>query len=31
MRVWAIFKKEMRLYFSSPIAYVVFAIFTLMS
>jgi len=31
MRIWAIFKKEMRLYFSSPIAYVVFAIFTLIA
>jgi gliding motility-associated transport system permease protein len=31
MRVWAVFKKEMRLYFSSPIAYVVFAIFTLIA
>src|SRR5712691_10739290 len=27
MRVWPIFKKEMRLYFTSPIAYVVVAIF----
>lgn len=31
MRVWSIFKKEMRLYFVSPIAYVVLAIFTLVS
>ena len=31
MRGWAVFKKEMRLYFSSPIAYVVFAIFTLVA
>src|SRR5437762_7659479 len=29
MRVWPIFKKEMRLYFTSPIAYVVVAIFAL--
>jgi gliding motility-associated transport system permease protein len=29
MKVWPIFKKEMRLYFTSPIAYVVFAIFLL--
>lgn len=31
MRAWAVFKKEMRLYFVSPIAYAVFAIFTLVS
>jgi ABC-2 type transport system permease protein len=31
MRAWAVFKKEMRLYFVSPIAYVVFAIFTLVA
>jgi ABC-2 type transport system permease protein len=31
MRAWAIFKKEMRLYFVSPIAYVVFAIFALVA
>lgn len=31
MRAWAVFKKEMRLYFSSPIAYVVFAIFALVA
>ena len=31
MRALAVFKKEMRLYFSSPIAYVVFAIFTLVA
>jgi len=31
MRAWAIFKKELRLYFSSPIAYVVLAIFALVS
>jgi ABC-2 type transport system permease protein len=31
MRVWAVFKKEMRLYFTSPIAYVVFAIFSLVA
>src|SRR6059036_300191 len=31
MRVWPIFKKEMRLYFTSPIAYVVVAIFTLIA
>lgn len=31
MRAWAVFKKEMRLYFVSPIAYAVFAIFTLIS
>ncbi|MBI2879712.1 MAG: ABC transporter permease subunit [Candidatus Rokubacteria bacterium] len=31
MRVWSIFKKEVRLYFVSPIAYVVFAIFALVS
>src|SRR6266705_2968404 len=27
MRVWPIFKKEMRLYFTSPIAYVVLTVF----
>ncbi len=31
MRAWAVLKKEMRLYFSSPIAYVVLAIFALVS
>jgi ABC-2 type transport system permease protein len=31
MKIWPVFKKEMRLYFSSPIAYVVFAIFTLIA
>lgn len=31
MRAWAVFKKEIRLYFSSPIAYAVFAIFTLVA
>lgn len=31
MRAWAVFKKEIRLYFVSPIAYAVFAIFTLVS
>src|SRR6266704_2784466 len=31
MRVWPIFKKEMRLYFTSPIAYVVVAIFALIA
>ncbi len=31
MRAWAVFKKEIRLYFGSPIAYVVFAIFALVS
>ncbi|MBI2154077.1 MAG: ABC transporter permease subunit [Candidatus Rokubacteria bacterium] len=29
MGVWAIFKKEMRLYFTSPVAYVVFTFFLL--
>ena len=29
MRVWPIFKKEMRLYFTSPVAWVVFTIFLL--
>ncbi len=29
MRVWTIFKKEMRLYFTSPVAYVVFTFFLL--
>ena len=27
MKVWPIFKKEMRLYFTSPVAYVVLTIF----
>ena len=31
MRAWAVYKKEIRLYFSSPIAYAVFAIFALIS
>ncbi|MGH2393603.1 MAG: ABC transporter permease subunit, partial [Candidatus Limnocylindria bacterium] len=31
MRVWPIFKKEMRLYFSSPIAWVILTIFTLIT
>ncbi len=31
MRAWAVFKKEIRLYFGSPIAYVVFAIFALVA
>ncbi|MBI3455602.1 MAG: ABC transporter permease subunit [Candidatus Rokubacteria bacterium] len=31
MRAWAVFKKEMRLYFVSPIAYVVLAIFALVA
>ena len=31
MRAWAILKKEMRLYFSSPIAYAVLTIFALVS
>src|SRR6266513_2511802 len=31
MRIWPIFKKEMRLYFTSPIAYVVAAIFALIA
>lgn len=31
MRAWAVFKKEMRLYFVSPIAYAIFAIFALIS
>jgi len=31
MRVWAIFKKEIRLYFTSPVAYVVLTIFTLIT
>ncbi|MGH7318970.1 MAG: ABC transporter permease subunit [Candidatus Rokuibacteriota bacterium] len=31
MRAWAVLKKEMRLYFSSPIAYVILAIFALVS
>ena len=29
MKIWAIFKKEMRLYFTSPVAWVVFTIFLL--
>jgi ABC-2 type transport system permease protein len=29
MRVWPIFKKEMRLYFTSPIAYAIFLVFSL--
>ena len=29
MRIWPIFKKEMRLYFTSPVAWVVFTIFLL--
>lgn len=31
MRAWAIFKKELRVYFSSPIAYAVLTIFALIS
>ena len=31
MKVWPIFKKEMRLYFTSPVAYVVFTIFLLIA
>lgn len=31
MRVWPIFKKELRLYFTSPVAYVVFTIFALIA
>jgi len=31
MRIWPIFKKELRLYFTSPVAYVVFTIFLLIS
>jgi ABC-2 type transport system permease protein len=31
MRVWPIFKKELRLYFASPVAYVVFFIFLLIA
>jgi ABC-2 type transport system permease protein len=31
MRVWPVFKKEMRLYFTSPVAYVVLFIFLLIS
>jgi ABC-2 type transport system permease protein len=31
MKAWAIFKKELRLYFVSPIAYAVFAIFSLVA
>ena len=31
MRIWPIFKKEMRLYFTSPVAYVIFTIFLLIA
>ena len=31
MRAWAVFKKEMRLYFASPIAYAVLAIFAVIA
>ncbi|MFQ5897519.1 MAG: ABC transporter permease subunit [Candidatus Methylomirabilia bacterium] len=31
MRVWAVFKKELRLYFTSPVAYVVVTIFLVIS
>ena len=31
MKIWAIFKKEMRLYFTSPVAWVVFTIFLLIA
>jgi ABC-2 type transport system permease protein len=31
VKVWPIFKKEMRLYFTSPIAYVIFTIFLLIA
>ncbi|MBI4609090.1 MAG: ABC transporter permease subunit [Candidatus Rokubacteria bacterium] len=31
MRVWPVFKKEVRLYFTSPVAYVVFTIFLVIS
>jgi ABC-2 type transport system permease protein len=31
MRIWPIFKKELRLYFMSPVAYVVFTIFLLIA
>jgi ABC-2 type transport system permease protein len=31
MRAWAVFKKELRLYFSSPIAYAVLTIFSLIA
>ncbi|HEU5304439.1 MAG TPA: ABC transporter permease subunit [Gemmatimonadales bacterium] len=31
MRVWPIFKKEMRLYFTSPVAWVILTIFTLIT
>ena len=31
MKMWAIFKKEMRLYFTSPVAWVVFTIFLLIA
>ena len=31
MKTWAIFKKEMRLYFTSPVAWVVFTIFLLIA
>ena len=27
MRIWPIFKKEMRLYFTSPVAWVIMAVF----
>ena len=29
MKAWALYKKEMRVYFTSPIAYAVFAVFTI--
>ena len=31
MRVWPVFKKEMRLYFTSPVAYVVIAVFLILA
>jgi ABC-2 type transport system permease protein len=31
MRIWPIFKKEMRLYFTSPVAYVILAIFLIIA
>ncbi len=31
MKVWPVFKKELRLYFTSPVAYVVFTIFLVIS
>ena len=31
MRIWPIFKKEMRLYFTSPVAYVLLTIFLLIA